>query len=215
MRVSPDGAKAPPGGFAKDIPSTNPFRKRMSQMRKMNLLVSTAIGLAFAVSGPAAMAIGKKHANGAKGHASVNFSKAPFKVQKNQGQSRKTDLLKLKGILDDWGTTTVTLPGGPVAEDAAQTIKCKKTCTILTFNTAEFLSYYSYNQAGICPVVDGYYTNGACFFSGALSPEQLYTNRTNQTNITVATGTHTVQTYLYTIATAYLGHYQNDYFVNY
>ena len=32
-----------------------------------------------------------------------------------------------------------------------------------------------------------------------------------KTNLTVGAGTHTAQTYVYTVAPAYLGHYQNDY----
>ena len=177
-------------------------------MRKTNLLVSTAVGVAFVVAGPAAMALGKKHPNGAKGHLSANLATSPFKASK--GQPRGRNGLRLRGIIDTWGVTTANLPGGYVVEDAAQTFKCKAACTIITNSTAEFMSYYSYNQASICPVVDGYYTNGACFFSGALSPQQQYTNRQNQTNLSVASGTHTVQTYIYTIAPAYLGHYQND-----
>ena len=62
-------------------------------------------------------------------------------------------------------------------------------------------------------MVDGYFTNGSCYFSGAVNPTDLYTNRTNQTNLSVASGTHTVQTYVYTVAPAYMGHYQNDYHV--
>jgi hypothetical protein len=178
-------------------------------MSKTNLLVSTAVGLAFVVAGPSAMALGAKHPNGAKSHTSVNFAKAPFKVSKNQ--PKKGGGLKLKAFIDTWGVTTVALAGGFATEDAASSVTCKKACTLITNDTAEFLSYYSYNQVGICPMVDGYFTNGSCYFSGALSPQQLYTNRQNQTNLQVATGTHTVQTYVYTIAPAYLGHYQNDY----
>lgn len=180
-------------------------------MNRTNLLLSTAVGLAFVVAGPSAMAVGKRHPNGAKSHASVNFAKAPFKLHKNQ--QRQAAGLKEKFLVETWGTTTISLLGGQAVEDLAQTINCKKTCTIVTNNTAEFLSYYSYNQVGICPVVDGYFTNGACYFSGTVGPEDLYANRTNQTNLTVGAGTHLVQTYVYTVAPAYLGHYQNDYHV--
>jgi hypothetical protein len=182
-------------------------------MTKTNLLVSTAVGLAFVVAGPAAMAAGKKHTlpAGTKSHTSVNFAKAPFKL--HNGQARSHSGLKEKFMVETWGTTTVALLGGFAAQDAAQTINCKKACTLVTYNTAEFLSYYSYNQVGICPMVDGYFTNGSCYFSGAVNPTDLYTQRTNQTNLAVGTGTHTVQTYVYTVAPAYMGHYQNDYHV--
>jgi hypothetical protein len=180
-------------------------------MNKTNLLLSTAVGLAFVVAGPSAMAAGKKHLNGAKSHAGVNFAKAPFKM--HNGQSRKAGGLKEKFLVETWGTTTVALLGGFATEDSANSISCKKACTVVTNNTAEFLSYYSYNQVGICPLVDGYFTNGSCYFSGAVNPTDLYTNRTNQTNLAVGSGTHTVQTYVYTVAPAYMGHYQNDYHV--
>lgn len=180
-------------------------------MSKTKLLLSTAVGLAFVVAGPSAMAAGKKHApvNGAKNftHASTKFGKV------KQGQTPRHTGLKERFLVETWGTTTVSLLGGLATEDAAQSVVCKNACTIVTLDTAEFLSYYSYNQVGICPMVDGYFTNGSCYFSGALSFQELYTNRTNQTNLAVASGTHTVQTYVYTIAPAYMGHYQNDYHV--
>ena len=183
-------------------------------MDKTKLLVSTAVGLAFVVAGPSAIASGKKHAqNGAtKSAVSVNFSKAPFKVSKNQ-HTPKTAKHVEQFMVETWGTTTVALFGGFAVEDAAQTIKCKAACFLATNNTAEFLSYYSYNQVGICPLVDGYFTNGSCYFSGALSFQDLYANRTNQTNYAAASGTHSLQTYVYTVAPAYMGHYQNDWHV--
>jgi hypothetical protein len=181
-------------------------------MSKTSLLLSTAVGLAFFVTGPFAAALEKKHPPaGVKRQSRANFAKTPFKPTKVRlpaGQG-----LKEKFLVETWGATTVQEPGGTVAMDAPQTIKCKNACTIVTNNTAELLSYYSYNQVGICPVVDGYATNGSCSFSGTLSFDSLYANRTNQTNLSVGPGTHTVQTYLYTFAPAYLSHFQNDYHV--
>ncbi len=184
-------------------------------MNKTNLLLSTAVGLAFVIAGPSAMAAGKKHVlqNNAKSHFGINFAKAPFKVAKTQPP--KGGKLKEKMLIETWGapTTSVSLPGSFFAEDAAFTVNCKKACTVVTNNTAEILSYYSYNQIGICPMVDGYFTNGSCYFSGALSAKDLYRNETNQTNLAVGSGTHTLQTYLYTTAPAYLGHFANDYHI--
>jgi len=184
-------------------------------MDKTKLLVSTAVGLAFVVAGPSAIAAGKKHAqNGAtKSAVSVNFAKAPFKSHGNAHSPKKSKGHQEQFMVETWGTTTVALFGGFAVEDAANTISCKKDCLLVTYNTAEFLSYYSYNQVGICPLVDGYFTNGSCYFSGALSFPDLYSNRTNQTNLDVAKGSHTIQTYVYTVAPAYMGHYQNDWHV--
>lgn len=187
-------------------------------MNKTNLLLSTTVGMAFIVAGPAAIALGKKQQphNGQKAHPSVSTAflnahgfKAPPPNQARKGAKH----LKEQFMIETWGTTTVDLLGGTVAEDAANTVTCSKACTIVTLNTAEVLSYYSYNQVGICPVVDGYMTNGGCFFSGALSLKDLYRDETNQTNLSVGKGAHVVQTYLYTLAPAYLGHYQNDYHI--
>ncbi len=180
-------------------------------MNKTKLLLSTAVGLAFVVAGPSAMAVGKKHAP-VKGAKNATFAKnAPGKVK--HGQAPKHTGLKERFLVETWGVTTVSLLGGFAVEDSATSIKCKAQCTVVTLDTAEFLSYYSYNQVGICPMVDGYFTNGSCYFSGALQFSDLYANRTNQTNLTVGSGTHTVQTYVYTVAPAYMGHYQNDYHV--
>ena len=181
-------------------------------MNKTKLLLSTAVGLAFVVAGPSAMAVGKKHILGNNAKSFTHVATAKFGKTK-PNQARKHTGLKERFLVETWGVTTVSPLGGFAAEDAAQSIICKNACTVVTLDTAEFLSYYSYNQVGICPMVDGYFTNGSCYFSGALSPQEEYTNRTNQTNLSVASGTHTVQTYVYTIAPAYMGHYQNDYHV--
>jgi len=185
-------------------------------MKKTHLLLSTAVGLAFVIAGPSAMAVGKKHVLGgnAKAHQAVDFSKSKFKQPKHQQRHGKPNHLKPRMLVETWSapTASITLPAGAFTpEDAATTARCLKACTVVTMNTAEVLSYYSYNQIAICPVVDGYFTNGSCYFSGAISPKEAYTNRTNQTNLSVASGSHTIQTYLYVTAPAYLGHYQNDY----
>jgi len=181
-------------------------------MNKTKLLLSTAVGLAFVVAGPSAMAVGKKHVLGNNAKGATHFSSAQFKSK--HGQTPKHTGLKERFLVETWGVTTVALTGGALtADDAATTINCKNQCTVVTLNTAEFLSYYSYNQVGICPMVDGYFTNGSCYFSGAVNPTDLYANRTNQTNYVAGAGTHVVQTYVYTTAPAYMGHYQNDYHV--
>jgi hypothetical protein len=182
-------------------------------MSKTKLLLSTAVGLAFVVAGPSAMAAGKKHVLGNNAKAATHVASFSKLGKTKNGQARAHTGLKERFLVETWGVTTVALLGGFAAEDAAQSVVCKNACTVITLDTAEFLSYYSYNQVGICPMVDGYFTNGSCYFSGALSPTELYSNRTNQTNLAVASGTHTVQTYVYTIAPAYMGHYQNDYHV--
>ncbi len=182
-------------------------------MNKANLLLSTAVGLAFVVAGPAGIAAsGKKHAaNGAKKHMAVDFARLGLKQA--VGQRKKTPTLKEAFLVETWGVTTQTIaPMTMVFDDAPQKIKCKNACTVVTNNTAQLVSYYSYDHASICPVVDGVVTNGGCYFSGSL-PIATITNIANQTNLAVSAGTHTVQTYLYVTEPSYLGHYQNDYHV--
>ena len=157
------------------------------------------------------MAVGKKHPPMGNAKAHSHVANMPFKTRR--AVQAKGATLKEKFMVETWSVSTIDLFGGTVTEDVAQTINCKKACTIVTLNTAEVLSYYSYNQVGICPVVDGYSTNGGCFFSGALSLKDLFRDETNQTNLSVGAGTHTIQTYLYTLAPAYMGHFQNDYHV--
>src|SRR5262249_16357861 len=111
-----------------------------------------------------------------------------------------------------WDTATVDLPGTSfVAEDKPIQVDCKRTCFVVTRDMAEFMSYIPSNEVASCPVVDGYFTNGACYFSGVVSSQDLYANRTNQTNAIADIGKHVFQTYLYVDAPCYLGHYQNEY----
>src|SRR5580765_8938960 len=119
-------------------------------MHKTKLLLSTAVGLAFAIAGPTVMAAGKKHPpqGNAKSRPAVNFAKAPFKQHK--GQQPRSGHLKEKFLVETWAASTISLFGGFAVEDSPQVIKCKEACTVVTVNTAEFLSYYSYNQTGIC-----------------------------------------------------------------
>src|SRR5580698_3630455 len=115
-------------------------------MNRTNLLLSTAVGLAFVVAGPSAMAVGQKHTlpGNAKAHTAINFAKAPFKrMHQDHG---KPNHLKARQTIDKWGTTTVSLLGRFAVEDAATTVTCLKACSVVTENTAELLSYDSYNQ---------------------------------------------------------------------
>lgn len=172
-------------------------------MRKSTLLVSTAIGLTL-ICNPL-VALPHKA-------PSVDFAKAPAKLKKAKAAApspRHLSLHPWKTFLS-WGTTMTAVPAGFLAEDPPFQIDCKSACLIVTRNLAELDSYYSYEVA-LCPVVDGYFTNGSCYFSGTISSHDLYANRTNQTNYTIGAGQHAFQTYLYTVAPAYLGRYQNEY----
>ncbi|HWA04532.1 MAG TPA: hypothetical protein VG819_13510 [Rhizomicrobium sp.] len=183
-------------------------------MSKTHLLLTTAVSLAFAVAGHAAP-LGKKHAPpAAKPAGSANFAKAPFRLSKaQQPHAARSGKLKQKFLIETWAASTSAIPPGYVRLDPPHGFVCDKTCTIVTNHVAQLFSYYSYSQVGICPIVDGYFTNGSCYFSGSIDAIGHFANRTNQTNMEIGAGTHAVQTYLYTFTPAYLGHYQNDYVV--
>src|ERR1700691_1489746 len=107
-------------------------------MSKTKLLLSTAVGLAFVVAGPSAMAVGKKHP---LGNNAKSFTHAATSVGKvKHGQTPHHTGLKERFLVETWGVTTVALLGGFAAEDAAQSVTCKAACTVITVNTAEFLS---------------------------------------------------------------------------
>jgi hypothetical protein len=183
-------------------------------VNKTSLLLSTAVGLAFAVAGHAAAPLGKKHAPAsARPKASANFAKSPFKISSNRPAHVPGHKLHQKFLIESWGATTFAAPPGYLRLDPPHPFVCDKVCTLVTNHAAELYSYYSYSQVGICPIVDGYFTNGSCYFSGTLDIHSQFATRTNQTNMELGAGTHAVQTYLYLFAPAYLGHFQNDYVV--
>src|SRR6185312_2494740 len=84
-----------------------PPSKGSTQMNKTNLLLSTAVGMAFVVAGPVAQAAGKKHPpqGNAKAHASINFAKSPFKVQKTRTPPPRQGLHE-KFMLETWSVST-------------------------------------------------------------------------------------------------------------
>jgi len=181
------------------------FRKGVSGVSKATLLVSTAVGLTLTVA--PALALGHKHAPaGVKGQS--HAPNAHFKYKNNQSHASKIG----KAVLT-WSTSTTYGFGFFLDPSANATVKCKAACTIVTESVAELLTYYSYEQTGICPIIDSYFTNGSCYFSGTSSFQMLYHNITNDTNISVGSGSHSVEVYLYSGGPAYWSHRQNLYTV--
>jgi hypothetical protein len=176
-------------------------------MRRSALLLSTAIGVIL-VGAPPAFAKPRKN-------PAIDFAKSQFRDRPGARRGPPGHVtLRPRGAILTWGVEIVSVPGESLTPiDAAVAVTCKSFCSVVTESTAQILSYYSYNEAAICPVIDGYFTNGACYFSGAPGPGDLYANQTNQTNFFAGLGAHIFQTYLYTVAPAYLGHYQNVYHI--
>jgi len=178
-------------------------------MSRSALLVSTAVGLTLAAAGPVyALPKALPHGNFMKKSHDFQHAKgAPGKPQRNSAPASAR--IKESYVVDKWGEDAAFLGGFAVIDHT--TLPCKKPCTIITDTVASFASYYSYNQVGLCPMVDGYFTNLSCM-SIALAPggqniiPQL-------TNVSVGSGTHQADFYVYTVAPAYISGFQIDYHV--
>ena len=180
-------------------------------MSKSAFLISTAVGLTLAVSGPA-VALGKKlpH-NGMLKHTNAQRAPhAPGRPARNPGPRHHSGL-KMASTFIFASDTTVALLGG-FSVDSQTTVSCNNNCVIEFQGLFDFMSYYSYNQVGICPLVDGYFTNGSCYFAGSASTHG-FTPVPILTSQEVGSGTHMAAVYLYTVAPAYLGPRQTDYHV--
>jgi hypothetical protein len=121
------------------------------------------------------------------------------------------DALKMTQTFIFQSDQTVALqPGFTV--DSQASISCRTSCVVEVQAQMNFLSYYSYNSIALCPVIDGYFTNGSCFFEGAI-PSGGFHPVTLLTSQSVSSGTHMAEMYLYTMVPAYLGSRQTDYHV--
>jgi len=176
-------------------------------MSKSILLVTTAVGLTLGL-GPTAQAAGAGH-HTREIKRPVNgqlLPNAPARPQRTKGPAT-SGTLKEKFVVDSWSNDQVSLSGGFAKIDKTVTLKCKTACTIVTDAIVQFSSDYAYDSFGLCPVVDGYFTNGSCMFYQ--DPYPLV----QRTTAPVAEGTHTATFYVYTLAPAYLDNYHIDYHV--
>jgi hypothetical protein len=180
-------------------------------MSKSKLLISTAVGLTLAAMGPV-LALGKRipH-NGMLKHTNAQRAPhAPGKPARNPGPRHHSGL-KMTSTFIFASDTTETLAGG-FTLDSQTSVNCKNDCVIEFQGLMNFSSYYSYNQVSICPMVDGYFTGGSCYFAGSASthgfqPVPFLTSQEADA------GTHVASVYLYTVAPAYLGPRQTDYHI--
>jgi hypothetical protein len=184
-------------------------------MNKSALLLSTAVGLTVAVAGTAgAMPKAVPH-NGILKRSDLQHKPgAPARPARKQTPSASTPL-KEKFTLDTWASTTAALFGGFTLDGSTKVnFTCKKACTVLSDSVISFAAYYSYNQIGYCPMVDGYFTSGTCFFVSVPSGSG-FVNVPFMSHDSVGAGTHMAETYLYSVAPAYIGPRQTDYHVYY
>jgi len=140
---------------------------------------------------------------------------APARPARPEHRPSGPSPIKEKFTIDTWASTTASISGG-FALDGSTTVNftCKKSCTVLTDAVVAFGAYYSYNSVGYCPVVDGYFTNGGCFFVN-LPAGAGWNNIPFMSHASVGAGSHMAEVYLYSIAPAYVGPRQTDYHVYY
>lgn len=181
-------------------------------MHRSSLLLSTAVGLTMVVAGPASALPKSMPHDGSLKRADLQHKPgAPARPARPERQRHPT--LKETFTIDTWSNTTAALPGGFTADPSTSvSFNCKKACTVLTDAVVAFGAYYSYNSIGYCPVVDGYFTNGACFFVN-LPAGSGWNNIPFMSHVSLASGSHSAEVYLYSIAPAYIGPRQTDYHV--
>ncbi len=179
-------------------------------MNRSSLLVSTAVGLTLAASGPV-QGLGKKQPDGSLKHVNAQHALgAPGKPARDS-RPRHRDDLKMTSTVIFHSDQTETLPGG-FALDNQTSIACKTSCIVEVQAQMNLMSYYSYNTVALCPIIDGYFTNGSCYFEGSISSHG-FRPVTLLTSQAVGSGTHMASMYLYTLAPAYLSSQQTDYHV--
>ncbi|MBV8976475.1 MAG: hypothetical protein JO261_13310 [Alphaproteobacteria bacterium] len=185
-------------------------------MTRSALLISTAVGLTLGASQPGfalKAAAGHPHLTGAflkKVHNAQHLPNAPGKPTRNTGP-RHSSGLKLASTYLFASDTTTTLFGG-FALTSETSIPCKTACTIEVQGLLQFSAYYSYNQFGVCPLVDGYFTYNSCIFEN-LPSGSGFTPVPVLASQAVNSGSHLAAVYVYTFAPAYLGPMQMDYHV--
>jgi hypothetical protein len=183
-------------------------------MQRSSLLLSTAVGLTMVVAGPAsALPKARPHNGSLKGTDLQHKPGAPARPARPERPPSGHPKLKETFTIDTWSNTTAALLGGFTADGSTSVnFSCKKACTVLTDAVVAIGAYYSYNSLGYCPVVDGYFTNGACFFVN-LPAGSGWNNIPFKSHVSLGTGTHTAEVYLYSVAPAYIGPRQTDYHV--
>jgi len=186
-------------------------------MQKSALLLSTAVGLTVAVAGTAgAMPKAVRHTGILKKSDLQHKSGAPGRPARPERMPPSgPSPIKEKFTLDTWASTTEAISGGFALDGSTKVnFTCKKACTILSDAVVAFAAYYSYNSIGYCPMVDGYFTSGSCFFVN-LPAGSGWNNIPFMSHDKVGPGAHLAEVYLYSIAPAYIGPRQTDYHVYY
>jgi hypothetical protein len=181
-------------------------------MNKSALLLTSAVGLTFAAGGTA-FALNKTlpHNGALKKINAQRLPGAPAKPARPG--SSGAQLLKEQFVVHTASNSLETLISGfNLDSSTGGTFRCKSACTVITDTVAQFSSYYSYNQFAICPVVDGYFTDGACTYF-TVPGGHGYVNVPFRSSASVSSGTHSAEVYLYTFEPAYLGARETDYHV--
>jgi len=172
-------------------------------------MVSTAVGLTLAVT--PSFAAKQTPAT----HPSLNtVHQAGLKGWKSN-QSHGVVLPKGSTLALTWSTSAVSGSGFLADPTSFVNFKCKLAakCNVITESVAQVLSgpgSGTFDNLAICPVMNGIFTNGSCFYSGNSSFSDQYHTITNDTNAAGVSGANTGYVLLYSPWTATWAHRQNQ-----
>jgi hypothetical protein len=123
----------------------------------------------------------------------------------------------VKNLYESWNKGLVeTLPASTyTAVDSLSKIKCVPLagCTVIAQTNAQIAALTDGTQWAICTQVDGAWSNPGCYYQGIINIADGARKGNDRQNWHVATGTHTVQTFIYPTHVVTLSEYQNDYLV--
>lgn len=120
----------------------------------------------------------------------------------------------LSGTYIDQAMSDVTVGSSFQPIDSAVTITCSNTagCTIGSESVVEVGGQTATgNRWGICSSLDGTIGAGICTYQGYIPSDGSFVTGAFNNAVAITKGTHTIQTYLYTDAGAFLAQYSNTY----
>jgi hypothetical protein len=172
----------------------------------MKKLVTIAVAVAISVAVFGTFHHVRAEANGRPG--------GPFKAVANNQPAAFLVGRTLAGTYIDQAMSDVTVGSGFQPIDSAFKFVCKNVggCTISAENTVEVGGQtVASNRWGICTSLDGTVGAGICTYQGYIPSDGSYVTGSFKNALAVSTGTHTIQSYLYTDSGAFLAQYNNTY----
>jgi hypothetical protein len=154
---------------------------------------------------------------GAYYHVRAQAGARPYGSIKSQASTAPPAVLTSHTLITsyiDQGTPDTSLGSGFTAMDGPVTINCSNVagCTVEAVSAAEVgANSGASNQWAICNQLDGSFS-GICTFQATLPTNGTYLTGTLNNSMSMAVGTHTVQSFAYTTGGgAILAQYSNTY----